>query len=376
MKNSLGDIISELRKKKGLTQKELADELNTSDKSVSRWETGNSYPDLDMIFHISKYFNVSFNSLLQARIEEDDTDDYLVKEIIQEFTEINKRISKRIRIGLSIIFLVILILVIAIIFTNSYNRFKVYKVNIESNDFTSTNGVYVETKIKDTLYLGNFKFKNIELKNTDYVSVDIYILDKGKEKIIYNNSTLEDLIFTNSESYMKIDDLSDYINNLYIKVTIIDEEGNVQTFKSKLNLVLDFSNNKIFYKSSNKELLKYNIKSTIDKNEIIEKLLDNGFKKITKFTYAKRTKNYVINYQIDSNIINYSYEKNKFSYRYIYNLNLCELLVNVFDENNTEIENYIYDNKNNKIVECINGSCNNYKEAMKILNKNILYLLK
>lgn len=40
-----GVFISKLRKERGLTQKQMADKLNVSDKAVSRWETGKGYPD-------------------------------------------------------------------------------------------------------------------------------------------------------------------------------------------------------------------------------------------------------------------------------------------------------------------------------------------
>ena len=48
----------------------------------------------------------------------------------------------------------------------------------------------------------------------------------------------------------------------------------------------------------------------------------------------------------------------------------------IYDENNLEIENYQFDAKNNKIIKCTTGSCNSYRNAMKILNKNVLNLLK
>lgn len=45
MSNSMGEIISTLRKEKGMTQKELADTLGITDKAVSKWERDVSFPD-------------------------------------------------------------------------------------------------------------------------------------------------------------------------------------------------------------------------------------------------------------------------------------------------------------------------------------------
>lgn len=376
MNNKLGDIINKLRKEKGLTQKDLADELNISDKAVSRWETGNSFPDLDMIFRISKFFNVSFKDLLQARVVEDNTDDQLVKEIIDEFTEMSKKNSKRIKMILLITLGIILILTISIIFTSSYNRFKVYRVAVDSDDFVSNFGVYVETKIKDTLYLGNLKLKNIDVKETDIVSVEVYILDNNSEEIVFNSYRLNDIYFTNTQSYIEIEDLSEYFDKLYLRVTVIDDKNEAQIFDSKLNFEIDFTNNKIFYNDQFENILEIDRSLDFNEDKIVETLLENGFKKSVDNILFKRTKDYVINYNVNLHEFNYSYEKNKLNYRYIYYLKFDRLEVFVFDENNTEIEKYTYDVNNDKVIECVTGSCNNYKIAMKLLNENILNLLK
>ena len=42
-----------------MTQKELADQLMVSDKTVSRWENGGSLPDMDMVHDIAKFFKLS-----------------------------------------------------------------------------------------------------------------------------------------------------------------------------------------------------------------------------------------------------------------------------------------------------------------------------
>ena len=48
-----GGTIRFLRNKKGLTQKQLADLINVSDKTVSKWETGKGFPDVSMIEPLS-----------------------------------------------------------------------------------------------------------------------------------------------------------------------------------------------------------------------------------------------------------------------------------------------------------------------------------
>ena len=60
----MGELIAILRKTKGLTQRELADMLNVSDKAVSRWERSESYPDIELIPNIAKIFSISTDELI------------------------------------------------------------------------------------------------------------------------------------------------------------------------------------------------------------------------------------------------------------------------------------------------------------------------
>ena len=52
-KIDFGKKISTMRKEKGLTQKELANKLCVSDKTVSKWETGINYPDITLLENLS-----------------------------------------------------------------------------------------------------------------------------------------------------------------------------------------------------------------------------------------------------------------------------------------------------------------------------------
>jgi transcriptional regulator with XRE-family HTH domain len=61
-----GAIIRELRERNNLTQAELAEKLNVSDKTVSKWETGKGYPDIALLEPIAEVFNVSVTEILSG----------------------------------------------------------------------------------------------------------------------------------------------------------------------------------------------------------------------------------------------------------------------------------------------------------------------
>lgn len=65
-KRSVGPFIAALRRAKGMTQKDLAALLHVSDKTVSRWETGEGAPELALIPAIAEIFGVSCDELLRG----------------------------------------------------------------------------------------------------------------------------------------------------------------------------------------------------------------------------------------------------------------------------------------------------------------------
>ncbi len=62
--SNIGDTLARLRKDRGMTQKELAEKLNVSDKTVSKWEKGQSYPDITIFPLLSSIFGVSIDYLM------------------------------------------------------------------------------------------------------------------------------------------------------------------------------------------------------------------------------------------------------------------------------------------------------------------------
>lgn len=66
---SMGQMIARLRKKQGMTQQEMAERLNVSNKAISRWERGESAPDLSLIPALADLLGVSCDELLRGRKE-------------------------------------------------------------------------------------------------------------------------------------------------------------------------------------------------------------------------------------------------------------------------------------------------------------------
>ena len=67
-----GNTIKELREKRKLTQKELADKINVSDKTISKWETGKGLPDVAIIEDLSKSLGISIIELMTGDLRENE----------------------------------------------------------------------------------------------------------------------------------------------------------------------------------------------------------------------------------------------------------------------------------------------------------------
>ena len=113
-KERTGQLITELRKEKGLTQKQLAEALNVTDKAVSKWERGLSFPDISMLEPISQTLDISIMELLAG--ERKGEDETLTREEAQKIVRESVEISdeeirhKRERSRLLIIILIVLVL--------------------------------------------------------------------------------------------------------------------------------------------------------------------------------------------------------------------------------------------------------------------------
>lgn len=106
IKENIKENLIMLRKSKKLTQKQLAEKFNYSDKAVSRWENGESMPDIDVLISLCKFYEVEF--------------EWLIKKNTEPPKLKNKNCSNRIKIIIALLFFVSCYAVATIIFV--YNK--------------------------------------------------------------------------------------------------------------------------------------------------------------------------------------------------------------------------------------------------------------
>ena len=92
----IGKFIAECRKQKHLTQMQLAEKLNITDRAVSKWETGKAMPDSSIMLELCEIFDISVNELLSGEKNmmenNNQKNDQLLLEMAKELEKKNKAI--------------------------------------------------------------------------------------------------------------------------------------------------------------------------------------------------------------------------------------------------------------------------------------------
>ena len=114
----IGKYIAFKRKEQGLTQKQLAEKLNMSDKSVSKWERGICLPDVSVYLELCKILDISINEFLAGEDIPKETIEQKAEENIIQITKDNKNKQKYLK---KIIRLLIVMLVVFIFITSIFS---------------------------------------------------------------------------------------------------------------------------------------------------------------------------------------------------------------------------------------------------------------
>ena len=94
----IGEFLKTLRKETGLTQEELADKMNVSRRTVSRWETGSNLPDLALLVELADLYDVDMREIFNGERKNEKVDKELKETMLMaaDYTDDHmKKVMKR-----------------------------------------------------------------------------------------------------------------------------------------------------------------------------------------------------------------------------------------------------------------------------------------
>ena len=97
----IGNFLKELRKEHNLSQEQLADKFNVSSRSVSRWENGNTMPDISMMIELADFYDIDIRDLLRGERKSEKMEENLKETLVMvaDYTEAEKaKILKKVYI--------------------------------------------------------------------------------------------------------------------------------------------------------------------------------------------------------------------------------------------------------------------------------------
>lgn len=189
----IGKYIAGKRKALGMTQKQLAEKLNMSDKSVSKWERGICLPDVSVYMELCEILGISINEFLAGEDIDAENVEKKSEDNIIQVTKDSKKKQKNLKSILAVVttFAVIMVLVLGAVF--------VHKVMQPKNYITAVDRTSAEMKTAELLsgadgaYLFNFYAKE------EYKTLKIYLSEYQAGELI-NKSKVADLDYDGIES--------------------------------------------------------------------------------------------------------------------------------------------------------------------------------
>lgn len=241
----IGKFILESRKKKNITQKELADKIGVTNKAISKWENGRGMPDYSLFQPLCEALDISVTDLLNGKESNSDTGivDYL------KYKE--KQNIRKVLFLIVLIILIILVAILSIYFVNSYKKINVYELNGRSENFYYENGLIIKSNIKNVIQSGNLSSKTIKDEDIYSASLTVKISDKYYPIYYFSNNSLITEKYGYGEYFT--DNTLPYIpEDLYL-IIFYEKDDKIIYEELKVENSLIFSNDKIVNKKNEVE---------------------------------------------------------------------------------------------------------------------------
>ena len=215
-----GKFIATLRKKKGLTQEDLAEKMAVSNKAVSKWETGRSFPDADKIPALCELLGISINDFYNGEIVPDDIYQSKAEQsiiTIQKNMEMNNKKSEQ-KMAIVLVVSALIIALLVMMNIHSIEQYKKYTLPgiiqgtfLLGDELLNPEYIVVDQNMSISKY---HQFGQITQGNISSVSNNYYYVEFDNDcfYIVYHTDYVEILYKDSLLEAVKISSVPTYIN--------------------------------------------------------------------------------------------------------------------------------------------------------------------
>lgn len=246
----IGRFIAECRKEKGLTQSQLAEMLNITDKAVSKWETGKGLPDVSIMIELCNILGINVNELLSGeRLSEENYKEKANENIVSmiKVADKNRKTKNKVILILAIIISVFLIFRLAIGIYESIEIGMEYDERIMQCEITENDITY-------------------KVNGLSIINADREIINTDSETLIFitNKIYLMNKIRSHYETWDSMAKLSNGEDVSFSSSISIDRNKDIPDCKDKIKV---YYTNKPLYKIKNAD--KKELQQIIEKSHLI-----------------------------------------------------------------------------------------------------------
>lgn len=369
------DIISTYRAERKLTQKALGDIIGVSDRTISKWENGDTEPDLYHVKKICKTLNIPSSNLFVYKKTLNDR----LRKIGNILSIIIKFILKHaLKFIIAVAFLYLLLFYI-----NNYNSIQIYSLKYHSDNIYFNHGYFYKTKVYDILTIENIKVNKLDYTPISYY-VELYTSTNGDKEVIYKADSLENIYIEETLSehdLLNRDTLKGITKGLHLKVTTTDEDGNTHDYDCSISLKEKYSNNKIIEKQYINNSETRIIYPVFYKNEVETKTAMSTFNEPVNledlgYKYNKDKDSYTkidndggkIEYMPSVKTINYDIYEGDVHHKIYYNIDYERIIYDVLTNNKRILIENKYTINKNKIILKENQKNDNIEKIQYLLD--------
>jgi len=150
----IGKFIAQIRKEKNMTQQELADKLNVTDRAIGNWENGRRMPDYSLLKDLCNELNININELLSGeKIKESD---YITK-AEENFINLKKKVDRVVKV-INIVGWMMLVIMVSLFFIHMYFNW-LYRGPWDDSNFSMISNILLVVSLVGNLIVAALTYE-------------------------------------------------------------------------------------------------------------------------------------------------------------------------------------------------------------------------